>query len=364
MQKIIYTRGFISFFLILIITFTIVGLIGYVAWNKISTNSVVLDSIKIPQDISELETQILPTPTTQVAFYELTIPYLRNREYKSNLTDLARYSESPGYTSYLTTYDSDGFAINGLITIPKGQMPQNGWPAIVFVHGYIAPTIYRTTERYSDYVNYLARNGFVVFKIDLRGHGDSEGEAGGAYYSSDYVIDTLNAYSALQNSEYVDSTKIGLWGHSMAGNVVSRALAARPSIPAVVIWAGAGYTYTDLQAYRINDQSYRPPDQNTVRARKRAELRAAHGDFDPNNAFWKTVPFTNYLSDIKGAIQIHHAVDDNVVSVEYARNLGNILGGTSIIHEIIEYESGGHNLSGNAFGKAMESSISFFNQNF
>ena len=40
----------------------------------------------------------------------------------------------------------------------------------------------------------------------------------------------------------------------MAGNVVMRAFAAHPDIPAVVIWAGAGYTYSDLQEYRIEER--------------------------------------------------------------------------------------------------------------
>jgi dipeptidyl aminopeptidase/acylaminoacyl peptidase len=138
----------------------------------------------------------------------------------------------------LTSYDSDGLRVNGLLTIPKGQGPH---PAIVFVHGYIAPTIYKTTERYQDYVDYLARNGFVVFKIDLRGNGESEGDPGGAYYSGDYVIDTLNAYVALQSAEFVDPARVGLWGHSMAGNVTFRALVAKKDIPAVS--SGQGRLY-------------------------------------------------------------------------------------------------------------------------
>src|SRR5690606_8606887 len=105
----------------------------------------------------------------------------------------------------------------------------------------------------------LARNGFVVFKIDLRGHAESEGEAGGGYYGSDYVVDTLNARAALASSDFVNPKKIGHWGHSMAGNVTSRALAAMPEIPAVTIWGGAVYTYSDMQKYGIDDNSYRPP---------------------------------------------------------------------------------------------------------
>lgn len=303
-----------------------------------------------------------PTPTP-FPFQEMTIPYLRNRTYESQLGDVEKFSEDGTYTSYLTSFLSDGLRVNGLLTIPKGNPLAGGWPAIVFVHGYIAPTVYKTTQNYAAFVDYLARNGFVVFKIDLRGHDQSEGEAGGAYYSSDYVIDTLNARAALASADFVDANKIGLWGHSMAGNVVMRSFAAVPNIPAVVVWAGAGYTYTDLSLYRITDNSYRPPSANTERQRKRQLLRDTYGEFDPEDQFWRQVAITNYLKDLTGALQIHHAVDDTVVSIEYSRNLAKLLDATTAAHTLFEYPSGGHNLSGTSFITAMNRTVEFFRKN-
>lgn len=297
-----------------------------------------------------------PTPSPD-PFDSLTIPYLRDREYVSQLGELKKYQENSTHTSYLTSYDSDGYRVNGLLTIPKSE---GRHPAIVFVHGYIAPNVYKTTERYGDYVNYLARNGYVVFKIDLRGNGSSEGVPTGAYYSGDYVIDTLNAYAALTNADFVDPQKIGLWGHSMAGNVVFRAMIAKQTIPAVVVWAGAGYTYDDLRQYRIMDRSYRPPTSDNEAAKRRSRLRELHGEFDPNDEFWRKIVPTSYLDGVEGAIQLNHAVDDNVVSVEYSRNLVNKLQGTSIISELKEYPTGGHNLEGSTFSQAMKNTVDFF----
>lgn len=143
----------------------------------------------------EAKSEVLTQPNK---FEELTIPYLRSRSYFGELGEKKLYEEKNQYNSYLTSYKSDGLKINGLLTVPKGDMPSGGWPAVVFVHGYIPPALYKTTEKYLEYVDHLAKSGLVVFKIDLRGHGESEGEPGGAYYSADYVIDVLNAYSALQ----------------------------------------------------------------------------------------------------------------------------------------------------------------------
>lgn len=305
----------------------------------------------------------LPSPSPNpFPFQELTIPYLRSRDYTSKLGDLEKYSEKSSYTSYLTSYLSDGLSIKGLLTKPNSEMPEGGWPAVVFIHGYIPPKTYQTTEKYGDYVDFLARNGLVVFKIDLRGHGTSEGEPGGAYYSSDYIIDTLNAYSALTLSGFVNPQKIGLWGHSMAGNVVLRTLAVRPDIKAGVIWAGAVYTYKDLSDYGISDFSYQPPPGNVERQRKRQKLRETYGDPKDGDPFWNLVAPTNFLSDIKSAIQIHHALNDNIVSIEYSRNLNNLLGKTSIAHQLNEYDFGGHNIEGASFTQAMQKTVEFFKE--
>ncbi len=317
-----------------------------------------------PQNFPQQSLNLFPTLTKSIPFYELTIPYLRERNYKSRLNISEKLSENSNYSSYLTNYDSDGLKINALLTVPIGEAPRGGWPAVVFVHGYIPPKTYQTIEDYSTYIDSLASNQFVVLKIDLRGHGKSEGEPGGSYYSSDYVIDTLNAYSALQNVNSnlvkINPNKIGLWGHSMAGNVIFRGFVAKQNIPAIVIWSGAVYSYEDWQRYGISDTSYQPPPEDSETQRRREELFNAHGRFDPASTFWKQVVPTNYLDGLKGAIQMHHAVNDNVVSVNYSRDLVKILNNTSILHELYEYQVGGHNLAGNSFDQAMQRSIDFF----
>lgn len=304
----------------------------------------------------------------ELQFQEMTIPYLRNRKYKSELGSMDKISDNGSYVSYVTSYKSDGLRVYGLLTIPRGQQPEEGlkntkkWPAIVFIHGYIPPTEYKTLEKYRDYVDYLARNGFVVFKIDLRGHGQSEGKAGGGYFGADYVVDTLNAYAALQSAAFVNPKKVGLWGHSMAGNIIMRSFAARPAIPAVVIWAGAVYSYEDQIKYGIHDQSFHPPQVANRLLKKRRELFEKFGTPSASSSFWRQVAPTNYLRDLRGAIQIHHAVDDAVVNIGYSRDLVALLDKTTVPHEFYEYERGGHNIMGASFDLAMERTVEFMNR--
>ena len=295
-------------------------------------------------------------------FQEMTIPYLQKQPYQSSLGNLELYEQKELYTSYFTHYNSNNLKINALLTKPKGEMPQGGWPGIVFVHGYIPPKEYKTNEKYVDYVDYLAANGFVVFKIDLRGHGDSQGQANGAYYSSDYIVDTLNAYAALQSADFIHPQKVGLWGHSMAGNVILRTMAVKKDIPAAVIWAGAVYTYQDLSDYGISDASYQMPSGESPQSRRRRELFSIHGQFDAESEFWQKVIPINYLNGVQTKLQIHHALDDSVVSINYSRNLDKILDGKQISHQIYEYSSGGHNINGANFNDAMAQTTAFFKQ--
>jgi len=347
-------RGLTHLLVPVVVSFIVaLGVVYYFSSNTTSAGPI---SGKLEKIVVGPSESPIPTP---FPFQELTIPYLRDREYKSELGPRTKYSENASYTAYLTSYNSDGLKVNGLLTVPKGQGP---FPAVVFVHGYIAPTIYKTTEKYNDYVDYLARNGLVVFKIDLRGHGNSEGDPGGGYYSGDYVIDTLNARAALSGADFVDPERIGLWGHSMAGNVVFRALVAK-NVTAAVIWAGAVYTYEDMSEFRISDNSYRPPAEDSPVRKKREELNSTYGSFDPESSFWQQVVPTNYLEGVSGAIQVHHAVDDTVVDVGYSRNLMSILDNSQIGHELYEYTSGGHNITGSRFTLAMQRTVEFFKSN-
>ena len=340
--------------------FTLSGGISYIVANKSKISSA-SPRTKIAQVVQPVNAPP-PSPTpTSVPFKELTIPYLRNRQYVSTITNMNVVADKGSFTAYTASYDSDGNKVNGYLTIPNTEMPEGGWPAVVFVHGYIPPTIYKTLVNYVSYADYLAKNGLVVFKIDLQGHGESEGKAFGAYYSGNYVIDTLNAYSALRKLPSVNPDKVGLWGHSMGGNVTFRSFVAK-NIPKLAIWAGAVYTYEDLQEFRIDDNSYRPPVDQSERQRFRDMLFAQHGSFDPASQYWQQVVPTNHLDGLTGSVQIHHAVDDNVVNIDYSRNLIKILDSSGVDNQLIEYSAGSHNLTGASFTQAMEASAKFLSQ--
>ncbi|MCU0510318.1 MAG: alpha/beta fold hydrolase [Anaerolineae bacterium] len=171
----------------------------------------------------------------------LSITLLRRQSFPgSDIAIEQRLPSGPNYHSYIASYFSEGLKQYALLTVPSGDQPATGWPAIVFNHGYIPPGQYRTTERYVAYVDALARAGYIVFKPDYRGHGNSQGWAPGPYQSQAYTVDALNAVGSLKRYPHADPERIGMWGHSMGGWITLRAMVVSPDIKAGVIWGGVG----------------------------------------------------------------------------------------------------------------------------
>ncbi|MBP8291692.1 MAG: alpha/beta fold hydrolase [Caldilineaceae bacterium] len=321
-----------------------------------------------------------PTPTTELApeptvapadpdpafpvGAELTIAALLEREIAGSAVTIEQQLENgANYARYIASYISEGNKIYGLLTVPFGDAPAGGHKAIVFIHGYIPPDIYRTTERYVAYVDALARAGFVVFKIDLRGFGDSEGEPAGAYFSPAYSIDAIAALKSLQTLDYVDPAGIGLWGHSMAGNVTLRAMLVEPAIRAGVIWAGAVYSYDDFTRYAIDDPSYNPATTAATASQRAGRLiRETYGPPDTTVPYWQAVSLTEHLDLLEAPLQLHHAVDDDVVNIGYSADLAAALAAANKIYEFYQYEGGGHNINSPYFDQAMQRTIEFFRE--
>lgn len=315
---------------------------------------------------AEVTPEITPEVTEEPLFdpgNELTIAALLDLEIEgSEITYEQQLANGVNYSQYIASYVSEGNRIRGLLTVPFGIAPEGGFKAIVFNHGYIPPHLYQTTERYVDYVGTLAASGFVVFKIDMRGHGTSEGEASGSYFSPGYTIDAIAALKSLQMLDFVDPDGIGMWGHSMAGNLVLRAMLIEPDIKAGVIWAGAVYSYEDMVRYAISDPSYTPPPANQESTSRRMGriIRETYGQPDLSVPYWQAVALTEHIDLLNSPIQLHHALDDSVVNIGYSLNLATVLDENNKFYELYQYEGGGHNISAPYFNEAMRRTVEFF----
>ncbi len=95
-----------------------------------------------------------------------------------------------------------------LITPEKISKPL---PALLFIHGWRSNKT-GNVKRAEELIKY----GFISLCIDLRGHGDSEGNVE-EYSRKDHMEDIKNAYKYLTDLKEADKEKIGIVGASYGG---------------------------------------------------------------------------------------------------------------------------------------------------
>jgi len=309
------------------------------------------------------------TPTPTPTPHPLTIGAMRERSYPGSEFTIEQVLE-PGsnYDRFVASYRSEGLKIYGLLTVPRGDPPPTGWPAIIFNHGYIPPTVYRTTERYVAYVDGFARSGYIVFKPDYRGHGDSEGEPSGAYGSPGYVVDVLNALASMRQYPPADPDRIGFWGHSMGGYITLRSMVITDTIKAGVIWAGVVGPYPNLflrptATPTPEGATPEPTPTGTLQfnRRWRLQLVETYGTPEENPDFWNSITSATYLNDLSGPIQLHHGTADSSVPLAASEWLYEQMLAAEEPVELFTYEGSDHNISV-GFGLAMQRSIEFFDR--
>ena len=264
------------------------------------------------------------SPTATPIPHPLSIDAMRAREYPGS-DAVIETTLDPGvnYNRYIVSYLSEGLKIYALMTVPNGEKPASGWPVVIFNHGYIPPDVYVTTERYVAYVDLIARSGYIVFRSDYRGHGNSEGEALGGYSRPDYTIDILNAVASMKRYPDADPNRIGMWGHSMGGYITLRSMVITDDVKVGVIWAGVVASYPDL-LYNWRRGTGASPDSSPRPGSWRSTFVDQFGSPEENPEFWNSISSNSYL-------------------------------------ELYKYEGDNHNIS-NYFSAAMRRTIEFLDR--
>lgn len=296
----------------------------------------------------------------------LSIGTLRKGEYPgSDIVIEQTLTSGSNYSRYITSYKSEGLNIYALLTVPDGEKPKTGWPVVIFNHGFIPPAQYKTTERYIAYTDAFSRNGFIVFRSDYRGHGNSEGQ-GSSYGSNGYTIDVLNAVASIKKYKDADPNRIGMWGHSMGGHITLRAMVVNKDIKAGVIWAGVVASYPDLLSKwrRGNTPANVTPSPfptTSSRGGWRRGFIEQYGTPEENPTFWNSISANSYLADISGPLQLHHGTADHSVPYEFSETLAAQMKKVGKEVDLYIYPGDEHDIPNN-FGIAMQRSVDFFNK--
>jgi dipeptidyl aminopeptidase/acylaminoacyl peptidase len=325
--------------------------------NSPAPPEVTTTQTETPTPIPTLTPSLTPTPV-----HPLMIEMMRQQPYPGSAITFEEILPSTiAYDRFIVSYLSEGNKIYAYMTIPRGERPPSGWPVVVFNHGFIPPNQYKTTERYIAYQDGFASHGYIVFRSDYRGHGSSEGQAVGGYASPAYTVDVLNALASIKRYPDADPNRIGMWGHSMGGQITLRAMVVSKDIRAGVIWGGVVGSYPDLieHWWSPRDGMTATPNPTSTRGRWRRDLSEVYGLPADNPGFWAAISPNSYLSDLSGPVQLHHSTTDESVPFVLSELLYAEILAVGVPVEFYVYEGDDHDITYN-FVTAMQRSVDFF----
>lgn len=132
----------------------------------------------------------------------------------------------------LVQFDSEGITCEGDLTTPPGFDQNGSFPALVLGHGF---TVSRTSL--VEEARLLAEAGYVVLTIDYRHFGTSGGEPRGRLWPLQETEDFKAAIDWLEVQPGIDPDRIGIWGTSFGGGIVTQVAAYDLRVKACVAQA-------------------------------------------------------------------------------------------------------------------------------
>jgi uncharacterized protein len=129
-------------------------------------------------------------------------------------------------------FQSEGVACQGDLYLPDGFDPARGHPALVIGHGFTVARSSLVEEG-----RLFAEAGYVTLAIDYRHFGGSGGEPRGRLWPLNETEDFKSAIDWLEVQPGVDPERIGIWGTSFGGGVVTHVAAYDIRVKAAVAQA-------------------------------------------------------------------------------------------------------------------------------
>ena len=321
-----------------------------------------------------------PTPTIEELIFPYTIDGLRKHNFQSGKIHIRSTldDENQFYTSYLIDYPSDGLRITGVMQIPVGEGP---FPVIVMNHGFFSRSVYHSGDGTDRASPYLAEHGYITLASDYRSWGKSD--IGASFFYSGLVIDVINLIKAIPSIPKADSSRIGIWGHSMGGGVTMKVLTilggqnenAKTQIKAAILYSPVSADDADIidrwgmgcfgditegeQIVGCNSSDVIPID---LPRNLQDAYRFAASDAD---TLKEVSPFY-HLELINVPIQIHYGTEDGKflsgTPPEWSVKLTQGLRDADKDVELLQYKGEGHSFIGQPWFDFMGRTLRFFDK--
>lgn len=214
-----------------------------------------------------------------------------------------------GNTKFVEIPAKDGAILYGSLLFPADFDKDRKYPVLVYVYG--GPHSQVVQNRFTrPWFHLLTQRGYIIFSVDNRGsYGRSYDWERKIYKNMGFyeLQDQLEGVEYLKSLEYIDSTRIGIWGWSYGGYMVLNALTKASDV------FKTGIAVAPVTNWKFYDSIYTErymglPEGNSV-------------------GYYKSSPL-NFVENIKSNfLLVHGTGDDNV----------HFQNSTAFIDELIKY---------------------------
>ena len=220
---------------------------------------------------------------------------------------LGRYQWTPKvYFSFKT---SDDVHLNGYMIKPTDFDPQHQYPVLMYVYGGPGSQLVLNAWGASRelWLQHLAQQGYIVVCVDNRGTGGRGKEFKDITYGKlgkHEAEDQIEAAKYLASLDYVDDTRIGIWGWSYGGYMSSLCLflgadyfKAAIAVAPVSSWRFYDTIYTEryLQTPQLNPSGYDDYSPLSHTEKLKGNYLLIHGTGDDNVHFQNAVALVDSL---------------------------------------------------------------------
>ena len=239
---------------------------------------------------------------------------------------LSPYLRNWRYPEFGELEASDGQTLYYKMTKPSDFDAEKKYPVLVYVYG--GPGAQRVTKSWgSEFVQYMAQQGFIVFTLDNRGSANRGKSFEAPIYKNmggPEIEDQVTGVQYLTNLPFVDAERIGIYGHSYGGYMSLLAMFKAPE------HFKAGVAGAPVTDWRLYDTHY---------------TERFMGMPDEGNAYENSSVFP-YSKDLKGDLLIYHGMADDNVLFTHSTKLYKQLQDNAQSFEMMNYPGKKHSING------------------
>jgi len=317
--------------------------------SSVATATLILGAIFIPPYLSDSYTTPLGNFDKLKEFPLEKYSFKRLAEYVPTVSSIILegvITQEDDYTSYLFSYTSQEKKVSGQLNKPKDE---GVYPAIIMLRGFVDPSLYQTGVGTRNAAAVFAENGYVTVAPDFLGYGESDPPDNDSFAARvQRPVTVLDLIASVKELDYVDPSKIFIWGHSNGGQIALSVLEITGAEYPTTLWAPVTKPFPYSILYYTDEY-----DDYGKGLRKALATFEAIYDVDNYSIY-------SYTDEIKAPLQFHQGSFDEAVPLEWTSEFVDILKESEKDVSYYVYPGADHNLRPD-WNTVVQRDLTFFN---